>query len=103
MSYIFAGLIYIPFYVWGIHINREIEVNSAHSVYTVKYQPRRNRLTEALFYEEFEMFLERYKALKPEINELYEQERVEIDEQVEEDDDFSNEDDEDEDEDEDDE
>ena len=97
MSYIFAGLIYIPFYFWGIHINREIEVNSSHSVYSVKYHPRRNRLTEAMFYEEFEMFLEKYKELKPQIDELYENERVEMDDQVVDDDDFDNEDEDDED------
>ena len=99
MSYIFAGLIYIPFYLWGVYINREVEVNTSHTVYKIKYLPRRNRIAEALFYEEFEMHLERYQLLKDTANTIYENEKNTMDHQINDDNDnaFSNDEDDDED------
>ena len=76
MSYIFSGIIYIPFYLWGIHINREIEVGNSHAVYELEYLPKRNRITEALLFEQFEMYLEQYKRLKPEIDKRYDQQKA---------------------------
>ena len=68
MAYMIAGTIYIPFYVWGIHINREIEVNNAHLVYIAEQGPKRLRLTQSLMYEMFEMDFEKYSRLKDTID-----------------------------------
>ena len=45
---------------WGIHLNREIEVNYAHKNYNLEFGPRRNRLTHSLLFEEFEIVLENW-------------------------------------------
>ena len=54
---------------WGIHINREIEVNYSHKNYQHEYGPRRNRLTHSLVFEEFEMAVERWQELEAEYKE----------------------------------
>lgn len=51
---------------WGIHINREMEVNYAHKNYFLEMGPRRNRLTHSMVFEEFEMVLERWMDLEDE-------------------------------------
>lgn len=48
---------------WGIHVNREIEVNYSHKNYFVEFGPRRNRLTHSLLFEEFEMIVENWQDL----------------------------------------
>ena len=78
MSYVFSGLIYIPFYLWGVHINREVEVYNSHIIYTNEYGPRRSRLHEALMYEKLEMMIEQYKRLQPQIDEQYQLEYAEL-------------------------
>ena len=61
-----AGLIYLPFYWWGVHLNRELEVNQSHENYSKEYLPRRNRLTHSMLFERFEMDLERWSSLESE-------------------------------------
>lgn len=38
---------------YGIHLNRTLEENAAHKNYFVEWNPRRNRLTHNLCFEEF--------------------------------------------------
>jgi hypothetical protein len=45
---------------WGIHLNREIEVNYSHRNYQMEFGPRRNRLTHSLLFEEFEVVMENW-------------------------------------------
>ena len=45
-------------------MNREIEVNYSHRMYFMEYNPRRNRLTHSLIFEEFEVALERWIDLE---------------------------------------
>ena len=59
-----AGLLFLPFYWWGIHINREFEVHNAHINYLNEWGPRRLRLTHSMLFEEFEMDLERFLKFK---------------------------------------
>jgi len=59
-----AGVIWIPHYLWGVHFNREMEVNYSHKNYFVEYGPRRNRLTHSMIFEEFEMVVERWQDLE---------------------------------------
>ena len=61
-----AGFIYLPFYWWGVHFNREIEVHASHKNYMNEFLPRRNRLTHSMLFEEFEMCLERWLKLEEE-------------------------------------
>ena len=58
----------VPLGLWrtGIAINRAVEEGSAHKNYYVEYHPRRNRLTQNLIYEEFEMVLEDWVKLERE-------------------------------------
>ena len=51
---------------WGIHLNREIEVNYSHKNYNLEFGPRRNRLTHSMLFEEFEMVLENWEKLNEE-------------------------------------
>lgn len=30
IAFVISGFIYLPFYWWGVHFNREIEVNQSH-------------------------------------------------------------------------
>mmetsp|Transcript_45141 Transcript_45141/g.52211 ORF Transcript_45141/g.52211 Transcript_45141/m.52211 type:complete len:103 (-) Transcript_45141:167-475(-) len=64
-----AGIIWIPHYLWGIHLNREIEVNYSHKNYQHEYGPRRNRLTHSMVFEEFEIAVERWQDLEAEYKE----------------------------------
>ena len=61
-----AGFIFLPFYWWGVHFNREVEVNASHKNYYYDYLPRRSRLTHSLLFEQFEMCLERWMDLEDE-------------------------------------
>ena len=54
---------------WGIHLNREIEVNYSHRNYQLEYGPRRNRLTHSLLFEEFEVVMEEWQTLEHEFKE----------------------------------
>mmetsp|Transcript_34918 Transcript_34918/g.31444 ORF Transcript_34918/g.31444 Transcript_34918/m.31444 type:complete len:117 (-) Transcript_34918:201-551(-) len=65
-SMMIAGFIWIPHYCYGIHLNREVEVNYAHKVYHLEYGPRRNRLCHSLCFEEFDMVLEKWMDLEDE-------------------------------------
>ena len=64
-----SGVIFLPFYWWGIHMNRELEVHASHKNYMDHYLPRRNRLTHSMLFEEFETYLERWEALEAEFKE----------------------------------
>jgi hypothetical protein len=62
-----ASLLWLPHYWlyfknkrWGIHLNREIEVNYSHRNYQMEFGPRRNRLTHSLLFEEFEVVMENW-------------------------------------------
>jgi hypothetical protein len=63
ISLLIGSVIWLPAYFWGIHINREVEVNEAHNNYTSHYLLLRNRLTHSLLFEQFEMHLENWKSL----------------------------------------
>jgi len=54
------------FYRYGIYLNRSMEEGNARKNYLVEYEPRRNRLTHDLNYEEFEMVLEDWVKLQTE-------------------------------------
>ena len=54
------------FYRYGIYLNRSMEEGNARKNYLVEYEPRRNRLTHDLIYEEFEMVLEDWVKLQTE-------------------------------------
>ncbi len=53
-------------YRYGIYLNRTMEEGNARKNYLVEYEPRRNRLTHDLIYEEFEMVLEDWVKLQTE-------------------------------------
>ena len=53
----------IPVYLWGLHINRESEIDMSHVNYNRIYMPRRNRLAHSLIFEEFEMHTEQWREL----------------------------------------
>jgi hypothetical protein len=61
ISLLIGSVIWLPGYFWGIHINREVEVNEAHHNYFDSHLPLRNRLTHSLLFEQFEMHLENWK------------------------------------------
>ncbi len=42
ISLLISSVIWLPAYFWGIHINREVEVNESHMNYMDKYLPLRN-------------------------------------------------------------
>ena len=63
-TFFIAGLLWLPFYYWGIHVNRELEVYVSHKNYQIEWGPRRSRLTHSLLFEQFEMDLERWKYLQ---------------------------------------
>ena len=67
-GYLIIGIFinFIQNYRWGIHLNREIEVNFSHRNYQIEYGPRRNRLTHSLLFEEFEVVLEEWSKLENE-------------------------------------
>ena len=62
-GFLSTGIISISDPRWGVHLNREIEVNHAHTNYQHEFMPRRNRLTHSLLFEEFEMILEDWEKL----------------------------------------
>eukprot|EP01017_Pseudomicrothorax_dubius_P000678 TRINITY_DN0_c2371_g1_i1.p1 TRINITY_DN0_c2371_g1~~TRINITY_DN0_c2371_g1_i1.p1 ORF type:complete len:113 (-),score=18.05 TRINITY_DN0_c2371_g1_i1:103-441(-) len=64
LAYGIAGILWIPGYLWGVHMNREIEVYYSHKNYMLEYLPRRNRLAHSLLFEEFEVILERWSGLE---------------------------------------
>lgn len=67
MAILFATLVLMfPTYLWGTHVNREVEINQSHIIYSQIYQPRRNRLTHSMIFEEFEMHVEQWKELMKE-------------------------------------
>ena len=68
-AFAIAGIVYLPFYWWGVHFNREIEVNQSHEIYSDQYLPMRNRLTHSLLFERFEMDLEKWGILEEEFKE----------------------------------
>ena len=53
-----AALISMPYYWWGVRVNRETEVAFAHINYENTYGPRRNRLTHSMLFEQFEIIKE---------------------------------------------
>lgn len=57
-SFLIGSVIWLPNYFWGIHMNREVEVNESHANYADSYLPLWNRLTHSLLFEEFEMYIE---------------------------------------------
>jgi len=64
-----AAVLWIPHYVYGVHLNRMIERNAAHKNYQLEWGPRRNRLTHSLIFEEFEVILENWQELNREYKE----------------------------------
>lgn len=46
-----GATISLPFYWWGVKINREVEVAIAHHNYETEFGPRRNRLTHSMLLE----------------------------------------------------
>lgn len=69
LSFGLSCLIWLPHYWYGIHLNRTIEEGAAHKNYFVEWNPRRNRLTHNLIFEEFEMVLENWVKLEQEYQE----------------------------------
>lgn len=63
-TFAFVAVLYLPFYWWGVHINRQFEENNSHINYVTTWGPRRLRLTHSMLFEEFEMDLERFVAVK---------------------------------------
>mmetsp|Transcript_18747 Transcript_18747/g.3041 ORF Transcript_18747/g.3041 Transcript_18747/m.3041 type:complete len:97 (+) Transcript_18747:32-322(+) len=59
-------ILHIPFYFWGVHINREHEIHFAHMNYHTTFAPRRNRLAHSLIFEEFEMQVEQWREIAKE-------------------------------------
>ena len=57
-------IMHVPLYIWGLHVNREAEIQSSHVNYMVEYGPRRNRLAHSLIFEEFDMHLDAWKAME---------------------------------------
>ena len=53
-----------PLYLWGLHINREAEIQNSHVNYMIEYGPRRERLAHSLIFEEFDLHLDTWKALE---------------------------------------
>lgn len=66
---LFGSFIWLPAYWWGIHINRELEADSAQNNYVNKYGPLRMRLTHSMLFEEFEMVLEDWKRIQNTVEE----------------------------------
>lgn len=54
---------------YGIHLNREIEVNFSHRNYVLEYGPRRHRLAHSMLFEEFEIICENWMDLQEEFKE----------------------------------
>ncbi|CAG9328502.1 unnamed protein product [Blepharisma stoltei] len=62
MAIAMASLVmFIPGYLWGVHINREAEVHNSHLNYQIEFGARRNRLAHSLIFEEFEMQVEQWR------------------------------------------
>lgn len=59
-------MLHLPVYLWGIHVNREYEIQNSHVNYMLEFGPRRNRLAHSLIFEEFEMQLEQWKEIEKE-------------------------------------
>ena len=87
-AYMFGAVLWIPFYFWGIHMNREVEVTNSHAIYETEFRPKRNRLYRSMMYEMFEMDLERKATLLPQIEEAYEVMKSENDNELAEDEDL---------------
>ena len=53
MRYAFAisAIVTLPYYWWGVKVNRDTEVVFAHKNYEVEFLPRRNRLTHSMLFE----------------------------------------------------
>lgn len=66
ISLLIGSVIWLPNYFWGIHINREVEVNESHHNYMDQYLPLRNRLTHSMLFEQFEMHLEEWRRIQSE-------------------------------------
>ena len=66
LSMMIGGLIWLPTYWWGVHLNREHEYLAAQDIYSESYTPQRNRLTHSMLFEEFEMVLEKWRDLEDE-------------------------------------
>ena len=66
LSFIGGAFLWLPFYWWGIHYNREIETFISHKNYFNEVGPLRNRLTHSMIFEEFEICLEKWKNLEEE-------------------------------------
>lgn len=63
-SLLISSFVWLPAYWWGIHINRELEVDQAQDIYASIYQPRRLRLTHSMLFEEFEIILSDWEKLQ---------------------------------------
>ena len=48
----------------GISLNRAVEEHNAHKMYFIENNPRRNRLTHSMIFEEFEMVVENWDKLE---------------------------------------
>lgn len=66
ISLLIGSVIWLPNYFWGIHINREVEVNESHHNYMDQYLPLRNRLAHSMLFEQFEMHLEEWRRIQSE-------------------------------------
>jgi hypothetical protein len=58
-----AAVMHVPIYLWGVHMNREVEIHNSHVNYAVEYIPRRNRLAHSMIFEEFETHVEAWREL----------------------------------------
>ena len=61
-----AGLsvmFFIPMYLYGIHVNRIVDRNANHLLYSWGYFDKRNRLTHNVIMEHFEVHKERLEDL----------------------------------------
>jgi len=66
LAFLLSGVIWMPYYWWGVHVNREVETKISRKNYSREFLPRRNRLTHSMLFEEFEMTLERWQNLEDE-------------------------------------
>ncbi|CAK78962.1 unnamed protein product (macronuclear) [Paramecium tetraurelia] len=66
LSFGLAAVIWIPHYVYGVYLNRTIETNTSHKIYSMEVGPSRNRLTHSMIFEQFEMVLENWEELNKE-------------------------------------
>ena len=81
MSFLAGSVLWLPFYWWGVHYNREYEVMMSRKNYLHEYGPKRNRLTHSLLFEQFEIYKEKWEELEKEYLENKEEMDAELDQQ----------------------